>query len=979
MVKEQKIWKVAFYKNDDSNGGAMKVAINKSLEDCRQTSNICCQPLANIVIHSHTKKHGRMWGYTTPEYLLKLLEKNYGIYEVITKFPHKVFFDIDGKTDRQHTDAEFENWMNKKINYLSTIFTDPIVSVSGSNTENKMSIHITFSNYLIRDEEDRKRMKYFVKYIRDNIDKEFDHTVYTKNRNMKAINQSKEDGRIQKIVMNEDYKSHCITCFIDEKLCLPLPEFPVEVQEEILIAKSKKTFDLGTLPKLNLVCPDNIDLSSITSEEVLSLLPNNSSCDFAYRHLVCRFCYTNNIDFKMFFAWIVKRFSDAGSKYSEADKLAQWTSHWKNIHKFPPATIDNLMPVLKCFYPHIAKDIHFRKFSQTFEIPPDNIRKIETINSDCFAAPEKSLIFNVGMGGGKTEQTISSLKFAPNFIWIAPNRALGTNTKKRFEDKNIDVAHYDSFKTYQKKQGVMKNEQKIIVCLNSIHYLTDTKYKIVVIDEPETLLDKFLGDFLEGDNHYKMQIWKNFISMLQNAERVILLDAFITSKTINLIKQIGGSYVIYQRICEPQTRVVKYMDDDKSMLQDIINNINKGSKCFIFYPYKKNTCKFSSMENIYNVIQASTGKQGTYYNADVDDKVKSGLKDVNTAWGKEDFVITNNIVTCGVNYENRDYDYVYIFVASHNTPRDIIQVSYRIRHVGSGLIKICYMGKMNQLNTWLNDCHKMNSQIYTNLYNDILIEKKAPIKRAIQLFCVKANYKQTTDDFKINQQIENDLKKMLENQNASMTYESIRNIDPGESQIIEDLCFAQQATMWEKFMLNKFYFKKSFLSTADESTLAEIWNDNYFFFFKRLSSVLLDENHIFREIASANQLATLFPIDVQKIKLTEAMKDRIFKEFSFKFITKLSSTTKIVKEIYNTYFGKQIIQTEYDNSVNQNIKYIVDEKVYEYDDFAKNNLILDSITGIVFGVEDCRPFGRTGNPISSGCLIPPKVENSFEV
>jgi hypothetical protein len=83
MVKSVTLWKREFFKNDDDNGGAL----HKALEHCKPTDQ--------IVIHSQTQKYGRFWGCVEPSFFLKLLEINRGLYEVITHFPHKVYFDID--------------------------------------------------------------------------------------------------------------------------------------------------------------------------------------------------------------------------------------------------------------------------------------------------------------------------------------------------------------------------------------------------------------------------------------------------------------------------------------------------------------------------------------------------------------------------------------------------------------------------------------------------------------------------------------------------------------------------------------------------------------------------------------------------------------------------------------------------------------------------------------------------------------------
>jgi hypothetical protein len=638
MVKSIKLWKLDFYKNDDANGGAMAEAI----KHC---------PANNIVIHTQTKKNGRAWGYIEPTKFLALLEKNHGLYEVITQFPHKVYFDIDKKGE---TSGEYLDNIKKIV---LEYFPNAEMAISGSIKETKTSYHITLQNYVIHNEEERQYMKHLVKYICAHEDDSFDWKVYTKNRNMKCINQSKDDGRVQEIMENQDYKAHLITCFVPH-YSLPFAELPENVKEEVMITKSKTTFDLGMLPKLVLATPDNFDATTCSSEEVLSLLPIDKSFNHDYTHLVARFCYYNGLTLQQFLSWISKKHNPLTNEI-----IQKWTTHFNRLEKFPPVSKDRMITVLHHFYPHIKKDIHFRKFSQTFELPTERIEKIETINKSCFHTPQKYAIFNVGMGGGKTAQTISYVKSQSNFLWIAPNKALATNTKKRFEVEDIDVCHYEEMGTKDKKAGKLQEKEKLIICLNSIHYIENTQYDVLVIDEIETLIDKFLGDFLEqGKLQLKNKIWSIFKQLFINAKKVILLDAFITTKTIKLIEAIepNVSYSIFERSFEPQTRTIKYMDDFTAMLKDIIDKLNEGQKLFIFYPYKKRSGDFMSMEQLFEAITTTTGKTGIFYNADVSDETKGGLRDVNASWGDKQFILTNNIITCGVNYENLDFDYKYI-------------------------------------------------------------------------------------------------------------------------------------------------------------------------------------------------------------------------------------------------------------------------------------------------------------------------------
>ena len=56
----------------------------------------------------------------------------------------------------------------------------------------------------------------------------------------------------------------------------------------------------------------------------------------------------------------------------------------------------------------------------------------------------------------------------------------------------------------------------------------------------------------------------------------------------------------------------------------------------------------------------------------------------------------------------------------------------------------------------------------------------------------------------------------------------------------------------------------------------------------------------------------------------------------------MSANCKIVKEIYNLYFGKFMIKIEYEKDKNPN--YTIDELVHEYHDFGKKYLVIDRET-----------------------------------
>jgi len=919
-IKSVVLWKTQFYKNISKEGGALKYAISKCLTN-------------NIVIHSETQKNGRAWGHTTPLKYLDLLNTNKGLYEVITNYPHKLYFDIDKKVD---ADTNTETFLSEIKNIILEFFPNFDFAISGSITDSKISYHIVSNNYIIENEQQRNIIKYTTKYMNENRNKAFDWKVYTNNRNMKSINQSKrQDERIQTIIEDDDKRHHQITAFITNH-ALPLPETNYEINEIAMIDNAKKTFNLGDMPIIHLVEPENFDFATALPIHILQLFPVNSGFNHNYTHLIARYCFYNNITFETFIGWIRNKHTIMTDEI-----LQRLRKNWDRLNRFPEVSNYQIKAILSKFYPHITKDNSFKNFLNTFEIEKIqnvNIKKIDRIEPNHFTS-DKVICFNTGMGSGKTTQTINFLKTIENFKWISPNKALAHNTMHRLKEEHIDVKHYLDYKTKDKKNGVLNDLDKLIVVINSIHYI-DTSLSnngVIIIDEVETLLDKFLGSFMQN----KIVVWNNFITLLRNATQIILLDAFITTKTLNFFKNIlNDSINIYERINEPTTRKVNYIECPKgeksdyakkttTMLYDIITKLKTGKKVFIFYPYKLSNCKVHSMAEIHKMLTDETGKNGEFYNADVDDTKKITLKDVNTNWRDLDFIITNNIITCGVNYDiPNDFDEAYIFMASFNSPRDIIQVSYRVRDLTSNTINICFMDmKMTPPTTHENDTKKINCPIYTNLYNNILTEKYAPIKKAVYQFCNKAKYTQTTEERVINAELDKYVNKLLDDANCSMSYESIPAIDNATSVLLQQKMFSQSASMMDKFMLKKYFFKLNFTNEVDDNDLLFLWEHKYTYVVERMKKMYQNPNNIFTKIQQFNKWKYIIPTssdEFNNVKLTTELIDEIFNNFKLKNLTRTSSKKSIIKDIYNSYFSKIIITSKYDDSKNMTYDIIDD-------------------------------------------------------
>lgn len=902
MPVKKTIWKMDFFKNDSQDGGAMKSAIE-------------ARNHGEVVIHSQTQKNGRLWGSTTPAKLLTLLESNKGLYEVITDFPHKVYFDVD---DDKPNRTPLEDIKRQ----IGSFFPNADFAISGSATEKKTSYHIILNNYLITNETERQTMKQLVK-IMCATESAFDWKVYTKNRNMKCINQSKDDGRVQEIMEATDFRKHLITCFFASSL--PFPELPEQVALEIKVATAKAPFDLTTLPKMILQQPPDFDFSKATPEEILRLFPLDKSFDHTYTHRIARFCFHSGISFDIFISWLQNKHSPI------QPVIPKWQTHWAQLHRFPPLSIKQTQAILRYFYPTITKTNFMKHFENSFILPHDHIQKIDRIAPEHFAVEKKGKIFNIGMGQGKTAQTNMHLKTitdrGDDFIWITPNIALANNTLQRIAQQGVECADYRAFPTWKKRNGILKEQKNLMICANSLHYVSDRTYHTIIVDEPETFFDKWHGDFMDKPAGTKRKNWNVLINIFQHAKSIIFLDAFTTKKSLDFIRNFtDDDYIIYERPEIEITRKVEYipLHEDKSpsiMLNMIKTDLINNRKVFIFYPYKKPGANRLSMEQLAKDLIKQTEKKGQFYNADQDDEIKAELADVNSAWRDLDFVITNNIITCGINYDQQDFDSCYIFVARFNQARDILQVSARSRYFSTKTVRICFMEKMEQTDTWESDIDSMNHPIYTELVGNILIEKMAPTRDSVHLLCSKAGYKQSTLKKTLLNQLQLEHFQLLEHAESFGSYENIPNITYNQASHIENLMFSQCATMIEKFSLQKFYFDLQFKDAAftttigDEPALQFAWNNQLGGFFEKLQGVLTKkEDSIFAKLATANAYTGIIPPQEifsrtkrAKIQIPQAVKTAISTAFTFKY--QPATNWQLLEKVFNTYFGKHIITT----------------------------------------------------------------------
>lgn len=903
-IKKITYKKLNFFKNISSNGGALKECIKQSNPE-------------NKIIHLHNASLGRLWGYCNEEDILKLVSKNIGLYEVIDKYPYKVYFDIDG--DENCKLEEIKDIINK-------YFIGCQMSISGYEENNKNSYHIILNNYIINNDLERQKLKEIVKFFYS-LNSNFDDKVYTINRNMKAINQSKIKKPVQKIIYDLDIKNHLITCFIkDGKNINNILINKVEetIENKFLNKLTNENYiEWSNIEKLDLSLPENFDNKNNLS--LLKITPLNNNNNHSYTWRVARFCYYNNISFEDFIGWYKNKNNDEAN-------IAKWRSHWNLLQNHPQITRVQYIDFLSNFYPQL---LDYSEFKELFNYDTKNIKYINSLCQNDFIFNKKCKIFNIGMGGGKTTQTINYLKDIKdenNFIWITPNISLAQNTYTRIKENNIYCNIYDSAKNKIEKQKLIENSKNIIICLNSLFYVKK-KYNVVVIDEIETFLKLFNNNSTILN---LSEVWVKFIDLLKGCDKLILLDAFICKTTLNFLENLGIEYELIRRNKEDTTRKAIIKKDFNNWTNNIISDLNKNKKLIIFYPFKNerkinNEVKYPSMSNLCTTFSKFTGKNGIYHNAESSDTNNKKLKDVNKNWVEYDFVISNNKINVGLNFDVEYFDTCYLSIASFNSARDIIQFSYRARSLKSNIIKYCYLDHFNNTNCEKIEYVEKYNDLFKDLNKNVFIEKMANLKTSFLYFLNKAGY-----DI-INEKINEDLKPLNFIEDDYYNYDKIDLYDDVVIKQLEKDIYAQIACKNKKLTVKKHYFNKLFKINTDPKILSNLWNNNKFNLITNIKNIL-DKDDFIKTLKNKYNWLNYYPDNIdKKFKFDIDDIDYIFNNYKFGKLNKKSKNHLILKSYINCIYGVQVIKSKKDN--NKNYSFYVDDNFKDYYSSITQNII----------------------------------------
>lgn len=849
-----------------------------------------------MMVKTYTTREGHCWGITTKENLINTLKKNRGLYEILLDRKRKVYFDIDSNTE----------CLEQTTNKIIGLIPDAELAISGSVTNNglitKYSYHIVINNYYLRNVDQCLGLKQFCK---ENSELGFDWKVYTKNRAMKCINQSKPDGRIQEIIKENKQTSHVISSFFPEncKDAYALFEKYEEFSDEPVVCnkikQERRKLDFG----LDIKTGSNY---FIKETDLISLIPPNEEHKTSFT--VAMYLHKLGYDFEDFWAWRERKCDFLNESKDTVQR--KWVQKWTEISKMEnKVTINTIIGILERYYPNIRKDYYERVFFD-YGVPELNKTTDKQFADKSVFSNKKVDYLVFPMGSNKTGALIEYLndKKDSKVIFLNVRRSLAQNLQSRIGDEYL---HYNDLKRMKeilktlgtdvpKKQSdikklVLPKIDKLITTPFSLHYNKDAtdKYDILVIDEVETFHSSWLSSEIHGSNYNNN--WIAFTKLINKCKKIILLDALYSHNTIRLLERLGvkredvsisGTSFKY-----PEMKLINHRDNER-FLQVLAEKLNANKKVYLFWPFKNGSKSSLSQRQVIDLLERSSGRKlkSIIYNADEmnEEYVRESLKDVNNAWKDLDLVVTNQCITVGVNYDAKDeFDSVFVADAQFVSMREIVQTSRRIRHLKTNEIHYTNISMFRRDTFRLDD----NSHVPREYLEDILLETKGKSLNCVKWLFNRTNVLIEKKAYKKDKDFKLFFKNIISDDRYD--WDAIRDID--DSDILERLFTCGAGNAEDAVMLIKHKFKE-LMNTTSELVLKDAWE--FRTSFEKFYNIKKELKDVF--VLKSNELKIGGVLDT----LSKEHRGILIKHFSYRGIDyENSCDAKIFADAYNCFLG----------------------------------------------------------------------------
>jgi len=645
----------------------------------------------------------------------KYCKINNFLYELIRENTEcKLYFDIEYDTKNEaEEDIKFNDVFERiKTSYAEyfghKLNDDDIYISTASGWKNELqykhSFHIVIDNGLYF--KNNKEIEQFALYVnKEGIDR----SVYKNNGLMRMLYQTKIGSKRFLKPINGNYENHLIcrypfcefkgyyeyntkTTFGGEKCSLSLQK-PVYIGFQGLRENSSddyKNIDKNILRSANasslhsyLGTPNTeriFENDEVKIESVESMLEclGNHGYHWEIFFAICCIVKNEGLPFEVFEKWCSK-----SKKYDPSSSKQQWNT-LKKRQGYNKATLRNM---LYYKYPNLKKTKTTILLDQITEptIVMENYGydTIEYCKKYCDSIVELSekyplIVLKSHLGTGKSTticDLVKKRKFK-SIVCITPRMMYANSIYGELKKAE------PNFKLYKDVEKNDRPKENFIVCqMESLTTLAD-EYELVIFDESESLLAQFHSETMKENFDL---ITEKFELIMKKAKNILCADAFITNRTLCLMKlirpeedsvYIENTFQPYRRECykigKTDKQMVVFYDKFKKLNPDDRNIICTGSR-------KNSEALFSKSLNKKNTL---------LINSYSSDKYAKELQNVNNFWEQYQDVIYTSSITVGVSYDSeKEFDNLFLhFSVFGCLVRDMFQGSLRARKIKNNVL-----------------------------------------------------------------------------------------------------------------------------------------------------------------------------------------------------------------------------------------------------------------------------------------------------
>jgi hypothetical protein len=325
----------------------------------------------------------------------------------------------------------------------------------------------------------------------------------------------------------------------------------------------------------------------------------------------------------------------------------------------------------------------------------------------------KTLIVRAAMKMGKTKALKTYLDKnygagikSPVIRIVSFRQTFSNNIKEKFPN----------FTLYSDVGGDLAQD-RLIIQIESLHRLKiiagGDAPDLLILDECESIFEQFNSGLAKNANCFS-----KFKYLLEHSKRVILMDALVSDRTVNIINSIRADPQIFlhdNQYKNATDDTYNITHDYDMWLREVFTALDEGQKIAMpISSLKIATEVYRMIADKYPLLRVKL-----YSSETVASEKKLHFADVNYYWAQYDVILYTPTISAGVSFEERHFNAVFAYFTDKSCPVETcVQMLGRVRDVASKGYYICLSATGNSFPCEYDDIKaeiaNQRSSLYTN-------------------------------------------------------------------------------------------------------------------------------------------------------------------------------------------------------------------------------------------------------------------------